>query len=124
MTTEPVDVIGIVADSPRITARAYLLDLSYQIEKLETEVFSLQKYADRAKENLTDTEARLTLGGQLDAKNAEGRKAQLDQLTKADRLAVMIAENAVKEASIRLRRAQNDFQAWKAIARMPARGDE
>lgn len=95
-----------------------------EIEKAESAVLTAHLEAEQVRELLSAREGELLLHGHLIGKNAEERKAQLLDLSALQRADVRDAERAVEEAKIRLRRAQNDFSAAKAIARMLEGGAE
>jgi hypothetical protein len=101
-----------------------LTDLPAQIHAEEEHLLLLEKGLAAAKEHLTLTEDRLLLSGAIDGKNAETRGAQLREQTDASRAAVAELEASTAAARTRVRLKQNEFSAFKAVARLLAAGAE
>ena len=95
-----------------------------RIEDAEKEVAGCSDRLRTAQERLEDEEARLLSDGSIDAKNKEGRDAQMRLATSPLREEVRRLERLLEDRKITLRREQNRFSAFRSVARYLAREEE
>jgi hypothetical protein len=98
---------------------SYLLSTPAQIEEAERNVIAAQEAARKSKEQLEDREAELIVNSELiNGKNAEQRAAQVRALTMGLREILARSEARERSAVVALHRLQNEFSAFKSVARL------
>jgi hypothetical protein len=97
-----------------------LLAKPQEIHAAEMAVLEAQKATQKAQYALDAREAELLQGTQIDGKNAEIRKAQLQDFTMSERAEVIgaVREEALTRSA--LTRLQNEFHALRSVTRLMA----
>jgi hypothetical protein len=97
-----------------------LLAMPLRIHASERNLLAAQDMTRNAQRILDERERELLQSDVIDGKNAEVRKAQLQDMTKGERLAVTVAAQDEAIARTDLTLLQNEFAAFRAAARLLA----
>jgi hypothetical protein len=103
-----------LTNTNRETLVSALLACPAELAQAEQDLLAAQRCLTTVKEHLEDAEGAALLSGAADAKNAEGRTAQVRQLTVPQREAVRLATERVNRASLTLRVTQANFSALRS----------
>ena len=102
---------------------APILEMPARIEEAHAQVIAACHHLEDVKRALRLAEDKLVVAG-LEGKNAEQREANLRLMTDAVPVQVIEAERDLTYQKLRLERAENDFSALKAVARLLGGRDE
>jgi cob(I)alamin adenosyltransferase len=101
-----------------------LLALPKEIESAESDLIRVQQNLINAQDDLKVAEGELLSSGTIDGKNVEIRTAQLHQMTHGLRDTVSNYEAALPDYRKLLNRAQNEFAAYRNVARILSKDDD